>query len=555
MKEKENEELVRELVEGLVDKYLAAESIRFSKFWRNDLVKRMMVAVEIPPDVDNLTEEQRQELTKAWEISIAITHEKMLIKNFEEAERWLRGKYSRLGVFDIEYIMGIATDKWRVTFNATSKSNWTNPELGFLKMLAFQAEADYVKKYSSVTEGSGDGEGAKLVGRLTEVPLDEFYDLEDPKSYFDADEVQIDAAAQKEDQDQEFIRSREAFSKPVKLGNRFYPYFSFTRIFRYLAIANKLNYNSNGNTIKARVVHQDGKPAYTEILHPTVRPEYQHADEAFTEIHEGSQVELPHSSWSAAYHKRRWGILRSASLISSMELAIAKLRESKDKKSVDLNHFASDSQSRQEIEKAPLIGAVVVCLNGMVFTCYKGQATDASIEEHHILQWTRHCEYSLFHEVVRPERMALVKGGTLFLTLEPCSKRGTYVRDGKPRAKIPCAVLCAEAGLKKIYLGSFDYNEKVFGKGREILRTGLYRFNLSDGAHVGNDNEIQGAELLEQHFKSKGHPLVSSNDTQRTYKIGEPVEVEFFDPNLVREIYDLNAEFLQRHKSDAFRQL
>ncbi|WP_413376751.1 bifunctional diaminohydroxyphosphoribosylaminopyrimidine deaminase/5-amino-6-(5-phosphoribosylamino)uracil reductase RibD [Alkalihalobacillus sp. 1P02AB] len=67
------------------------------------------------------------------------------------------------------------------------------------------------------------------------------------------------------------------------------------------------------------------------------------------------------------------------------------------------------------------------------------------------------------HAEIHALRMAgeNARGGTLYVTLEPCSHHG---RTG------PCAIAIVEAGIKKVVIATLDPNPVVSGNGVEILR-------------------------------------------------------------------------------------
>ncbi|MDZ5473675.1 bifunctional diaminohydroxyphosphoribosylaminopyrimidine deaminase/5-amino-6-(5-phosphoribosylamino)uracil reductase RibD [Bacillus sp. 31A1R] len=67
------------------------------------------------------------------------------------------------------------------------------------------------------------------------------------------------------------------------------------------------------------------------------------------------------------------------------------------------------------------------------------------------------------HAEIHALRMAgdLAKGGTIYVTLEPCSH---YGRTG------PCAVAIVEAGIKKVVIATLDPNPVVSGNGVKILK-------------------------------------------------------------------------------------
>lgn len=537
-------------IERLVDKVMGLQPNTFSESWKKDLVDRIVVSDKIPPPPsDKKRNEEKNRWRMICEIYVETAHDNKFFQMVKECENWLRHRFSSaLSDYDIDCIIIKATDDWREKFDANETSKWKRPELEFLKLMTRNALSDYKKRRSIQT-----------------VSIEEVnYDVEDSREYSDKSEMMRNAEAEKEELDQVFVDTNSAYSRPIKLGGKFFPYHGFTEVFRYYALTDKLIFPDYRHEIKARVVHEGGRPAYTEIIQPELKPEYQHDRDAFIKIHEqlmpnSGSIDLLNVNNTTAYYKRRWEILRASDTIRWMELAISKLRESKEKKISDLTNFKGTDSDRREIEKAPLLSSVVVCTDGRFFTCYKGQDTEPSQHANPALHWKRHCEYSLFVHVVGEENIHLLKGGTLYVTLEPCNKRNPIGigegEEGQP--KIPCAVRCVEAGLANIYLGSFDYHERVLGKGREILETGTYRFKLINGKHVGqNDKEIRGAGLLEKYFaEKKEYPLISSSDDHRTYKIGEPTNIYLFDEELRYEVYNLNSEFQRKHKPEAFEVL
>ncbi|WML50083.1 bifunctional diaminohydroxyphosphoribosylaminopyrimidine deaminase/5-amino-6-(5-phosphoribosylamino)uracil reductase RibD [Neobacillus sp. PS3-34] len=92
----------------------------------------------------------------------------------------------------------------------------------------------------------------------------------------------------------------------------------------------------------------------------------------------------------------------------------------------------------------PLVGAVIVNENRIVGVGAHLKAGEAHAEIHAI-------------------RMAgeKAKGGTIYVTLEPCSHHG---RTG------PCAVAIVEAGIQKVVIAALDPNPLVSGSGVKILQ-------------------------------------------------------------------------------------
>ena len=91
----------------------------------------------------------------------------------------------------------------------------------------------------------------------------------------------------------------------------------------------------------------------------------------------------------------------------------------------------------------PLVGAVIV-------------------KDHHIIGEGWHARYGDLHA----ERNALKHctedpaGATMYVTLEPCCHHGKQP---------PCTEALVESGIRRVYIGSRDFNPLVFGKGVQYL--------------------------------------------------------------------------------------
>lgn len=92
----------------------------------------------------------------------------------------------------------------------------------------------------------------------------------------------------------------------------------------------------------------------------------------------------------------------------------------------------------------PLVGAVIV-------------------NDHRVVGIGAHLKAGEPHAEIFALQMAgdQAKGGTIYVTLEPCSHHG---RTG------PCAVAIVEAGIKKVVVATLDPNPIVSGKGVKILQ-------------------------------------------------------------------------------------
>lgn len=89
------------------------------------------------------------------------------------------------------------------------------------------------------------------------------------------------------------------------------------------------------------------------------------------------------------------------------------------------------------------------------------------------------------------------KGATLFVTLEPCAHYGRTP---------PCAKAVVESGIKKVFIGTLDPDERVRGKGVEILRAG------------GVDVEVG---LLESAVKKSLAPYLHQRKTGLPYVVAK----------------------------------
>jgi len=92
----------------------------------------------------------------------------------------------------------------------------------------------------------------------------------------------------------------------------------------------------------------------------------------------------------------------------------------------------------------PLVGAVIV-KNGKIIG-----------EGYHKLYGSDHAEVNAFKNATED-----VRGADMYVTLEPCSHYGKTP---------PCANALVEKGIKRVFIGLFDPNPKVSGKGIKILR-------------------------------------------------------------------------------------
>lgn len=211
------------------------------------------------------------------------------------------------------------------------------------------------------------------------------------------------------------------------------------------------------------------------------------------------------------------------------------------------SNFITNKKKNQKFSKIPVLSAIAFDKNGeLIKMTYKGEKGEMK----------HHCEFTLFESVFEKEDWNRIKGGVVYVTLEPCHKRGNYKCEStnELKPKIPCAVRCVESGISKIFIAHHDPDETVKGNGIETLQTGEYKFKKEKGKLVKNGfPDIESAKTLAKYFEDKESctKLVDS-ENELVYKIGSPIEVEFFHTDIAIQIMKINSDFLQNKLREAF---
>jgi pyrimidine deaminase RibD-like protein len=254
----------------------------------------------------------------------------------------------------------------------------------------------------------------------------------------------------------------------------------------------------------------------------------------------GLNLSLLDANSVTGYFKLRHHVLCNADSRRWMELAVSKLRESAEKTRQGLLEAAPNPKTKESDRKSPASVAVAVYTSGKVYTFFRGvDETKSWDSKHQSITQKRHSEDSHISDLIKDE-LPMLKGGTLYITHEPCG-RSWDASEGRDReAIIPCEVRYVEAGFSQYYVGSLDYGNTARGNGLEVLRTGVYAFKREQGDYASED-AAAGSTLLEKYFQKKGYLLMEDTEECRKYKIGEPANVSFFDADLMFEIYKLNA--------------
>jgi len=187
---------------------------------------------------------------------------------------------------------------------------------------------------------------------------------------------------------------------------------------------------------------------------------------------------------------------------------------------------SEDASSKIEMPRHfPLAGAVLVDANGSVLSlAHSGAARPAqkgSIKEH--------SEFILLNNLMSEHKDTEAIGGTLYLTMEPCS---SWSYD-----PVPCSVRCLEMGIRNIYIGTLDKKKGNNGTGLDVLKNGQYVFMKEDRFFVSEQGKA-----LRQHFLDKKYETFE-NDVLLRVTIAPPVKVFPFYPDLTLEIVKRNSHY------------
>jgi pyrimidine deaminase RibD-like protein len=498
--------MTKDEIEKAVDNFLVGQDRTFSQIWRDALVERAAaLPVEMPDQfIDKI-------------------HEEKLLELWRGGARWLRHRSSDYKPEQVEDIVSTGFLKWLKYFDARKSLVSKNPELNYLIVCVTSARSDQFNTDHPVVneELMLDEAGNPLLddtGGTKKQRRTRATNISDTDA--DAEIGRLAARLPVED------------SRTIDIGGKDFALEAAAEVYKYYLLCGRVKPPAFGR--------QNALPE-VEVTHKPIR----------RSVTDSAKPELSNVAPATVYGIRRLHVLKSAEARRWMELAVSEMRKSKGEM---LSHLErkkklNPSITQQSLDdfksKRPILSAVALDRGGeLIATCYKGQVGEPGDEDR---AWNKHCEFSLFNDVIKEKNMPLLKGGSLFVTLEPCNKRGFYLDCNVGKPKIPCAVRCVEAQVDTVYIGSLDFNQKVYEKGKAILETGSYVFELDGGAVTD-----EASKLLERYFISKGYAFNDSSNT-RTYRIGKTVKVRRFDEDLIEEVCELNAWFLRAHKKEFFR--
>jgi|ERR1043166_114524 pyrimidine deaminase RibD-like protein len=482
-------------LEYFVSQFFGEERIHFSDVWRTDLIRRLLALdTQVPYQfIDKIHDDKLEELRRS-------------------GARWLRAHTSGYSIERIEDIVHDGFLKWLKYFDAEKSEKSDNPEFNYLVCCIESALASDFKTTKLLPPEDRQVHETVLAEKRAAPLRPTVLSLDDVSSQDHARYLSTTS------------HDYEAEDR-VELGGRYYSAETGIEIYKFRLLTGSVEFPTHKRTRALPPVDLTYKPLRSRIL-------------------DSSNPETANLTSATKFHRARFLNLKRAEKRRWMELALLEMRKSKQKlisflktKSLNFLEFNAEEFSR----RIPILSAVAVDAEGnLIDTCYKGQIDDPEHEER---AWYKHCEFSLFEEVIGRQNINALNGGALFVTLEPCNKRGFYLDGADRKPKIPCAVRCVEAGIKTVYIGALDFNKKVYKKGLAILETGEYSFDL--------DALDEGSTSLERYFSERYDHVTIGRI--KTYTIGKPVTVARFDDDLVEEICEINSVFLQAHERSAFR--
>lgn len=509
-------------INDMVSDFLAGQLPRFSEFWRADIASRLRdreSGTEAPagsPNVEHSVKLQRVLMTEC-----ELIHEQKLIQLRTQCESFLKGRYRRLDSHLINSITSEAYLKWYYTFQPEEGKGSKNPELNWLIFLAKQEAYDYVTKKDS-RHDSLDSEKT-------------FRSYSDPKAQQPLEDIILERQDYDYDLDDEYqivtftvINSRDGGH--LNSGKKKRVAFVASReIFRHYLLTMRVRPPRRGDDLPPLVGSR--QRSLTNFVN-------------FYRKHNlDLNLSLVDTGSVTGYFKLRHHVLCNADTRRWMELAVSKLRESAEKARQGLLKAGLDSKTKESGGQSPASVGVAICTSGKVYTWFKGGFDESRLLDGKGRGVTRkwHCEDCPALDLPKDE-LPKLKGGTLYLTHEPCGRHWSSGKGRNGAAQLQCEVRYMEAGFSHYYIGSLDHSKSARGNGIEVLRTGVYVFKPERGEHA-DEEAVAGSALLEKYFQEKGYSLIEDTEECRKYKIGEPANVSFFDADLMFEIYNLNAGF------------
>lgn len=574
-------------IKRIVKEFLETQPIRFSPVWEKDLFTRLKRVRE-----------------KNIRVLVKTVHDNMIQEIKETCKRRLLAGFPKA---DADDILQEALISWiRSNFDGTIATETGHPELAALWQQVRWRNMDANDEASKLNtvgyrENSYDKPDESDEANISSDDL--FSDENDSTVESESSDEGIESGEVNKNYHEEVVENLPAETEPEPTKEKNKCPFVYINEKRFTAFAAE----------EAITFYKLAKRKYELRFHQPSR-KHQIFKPVRKTIEDETRKEFQHLEFSTRHYKERFNFLKNAERRTWMEVAIKEMKKSREKLDLFIvdailkkqillavkNDISCDAEflkglkvtlyelkrkivflkqqgflvkekkgkfsslklkdenpkilkfeEKEFRQHKPLLSAVAVDRNfNRIATCFKGgvdfkyNGTDKT--------WDLHCEYALFKHVIKDDNIHLLKEGTLYVTLEPCNKRGYWLDGEVEKPKIPCAVRCVQSGAKTVYVGTPDDNPEVYMQGFEILSKGKFTFKLKNGKHIGNVEEIKAAELLESYFRdTEKYPSEKFAD-KTVYKVGEPLNAIQFDDDLMEVVRSINSTFLQRHNKEAF---
>ena len=176
-----------------------------------------------------------------------------------------------------------------------------------------------------------------------------------------------------------------------------------------------------------------------------------------------------------------------------------------------------NSRSEHKNKIDPMVGAVIIDKNGIELgKTYRGGVRNGN-----------HAEYTLIERILPAQNL---EGSTLYVTLEPCTKRNP--------PKTPCVKWIVRARVKRVVIGITDPNPDISGRGIRFLQNHGIQVDLFDIDLVTKIRAFNHDFI--EYYENEDHSQTDDLDFQG------PSETEN-KPVMNANLNDLNKEAIKKY--------
>lgn len=184
------------------------------------------------------------------------------------------------------------------------------------------------------------------------------------------------------------------------------------------------------------------------------------------------------------------------------------------------------SRSEHTSKHDPLVGAVLVAEGGhLLGTAHRGA-----------LRIGDHAEFTLIERLCRDKNL---EGSTLYVTLEPCTKR--------EQPKTPCANRVVSARINHVFIGMLDPNPEIQGRGTTLLQhhsveVDFFDLDLCQQIRSENLDFIEQYDRAEEALPAEGR---QEGPSEKEKEAVAAASVEDFSSEVVASYMETREENLR----------